>query len=100
WPAGTAAAPAACLRGPGGHPQPAGDALGRARAGSAVRAHPPGAGGGAMSRHEDPLQPFPPGRRARMAAVVAVLLATMLAGTALLGLAGGFIPARAAGAGG
>jgi len=52
-----------------------------------------------MSRHEDPLQPFPPGRRARMAAVVAVLLATMLAGTALLGLAGGFITACALAAG-
>ncbi len=52
-----------------------------------------------MNRVPDPLALLPRGHRARMVAVVALLLATMLAGTALLGLAGGFITACALAAG-
>lgn len=52
-----------------------------------------------MIRDDGPLQPFPRGHRTRIVAAVALALATLLAGSALLGLAGGFITACALAAG-
>lgn len=52
-----------------------------------------------MTPGQGPLHPFPRGQRGRILAAVALLLATLLAGTALLALAGGFITACALAAG-
>jgi thiol reductant ABC exporter, CydC subunit len=52
-----------------------------------------------MTGPGDPSRPFPRGLRLRFAAAVALMAATLLAGTALLGVAGGFITACALAAG-